>query len=143
MGKPIHLVKLCVGADSIEDLELWQAQRRATGPETLSRHVTRLWPKQEAALLDGGSLYWVIKGQVLARQRILRLDEVIGQDGIRRCGIIMDSDVVRTESVPRRPFQGWRYLQDGDAPRDLDLTRARQDDLPHDLTAALAEIGIR
>ncbi|MCI2400592.1 DUF1489 domain-containing protein [Aliiroseovarius subalbicans] len=143
MGNPIHLVKLCVGADSVEDLETWQAARRAAGTEPLSRHVTRMWPKQDAALLDGGSLYWVIKGMILARQRILRLDEVIGEDGIRRCGIVMEPEVIRTQGVPRRPFQGWRYLKDGDVPGDLTRAKPDEDALPHELSAALADIGIR
>lgn len=143
MGTPIHLVKLCVGAERVEDLDAWQAARAGGRVDYEPCHVTRMWPKQEAALLDGGSLFWVFKGFILARQRILRLDEVIGDDGIRRCGIVMDTDVVRTESVPRRPFQGWRYLQDADAPKDLTLSKSDEDELPHDLTAALAEIGIR
>jgi hypothetical protein len=102
-----------------------------------------MWPKREAELLNGGSLYWVFKGFILARQRVLRLDEVIGEDGIRRCGIVMGQEVVRTESVPRRAFQGWRYLTPEDAPADLNLARRDEDELPHELSAALADIGIR
>lgn len=140
-SRHVNLVKLCVGAERVEDLIAWQAQRRAAGHPT--RHVTRMWPKRGDALLNGGSLYWVFKGVILARQRVIRLDEVQGEDGIPRCGIVLDPEVIRTEGVPRRPFQGWRYLAAEDAPRDLPKTRQREEDLPPALSAALAEIGVR
>ena len=142
MDKSLHLIKLCVGAEKVEDLIEWQASARAKGPDGLPRHVTRMWPKRADDLLDGGSLYWVIKGLVLARQRIVRLDEVDRGDGKKRCGIVMDPIVYRTESVQKRPFQGWRYLPGTDAPRDLSLDRANED-LPPTLMAALADIGVR
>lgn len=142
MDNSLNLIKLCVGAESVRDLIDWQKTPRAKGPDGLPRHVTRMWPKRDAELLDGGSLYWVFKGVVLARQRIVRLDEVDRGDGIRRCGIVLDPDVVRTEAVPRRPFQGWRYLEAKAAPRDLPRGRAN-DDIPPKLMAALAEIGVR
>ncbi len=142
VDKSLHLIKLCVGAERVEDLLEWQASVRARGPDGLPRHVTRMWPKRADELLDGGSLYWVFKGLVLARQRIVRLDEVDRGDGIKRCGIVMDPIVYRTETVPKRPFQGWRYLQGADAPRDLSLDRANED-LPPKLLAALADIGVR
>jgi len=93
-------------------------------------------------VLDGGSLYWVFKGQVLARQRILRLDPVTGADGINRCAIVLDPDVHLTEPAPRRPFQGWRYLTDTDAPRDLPKARTGDDTLPPGMAEALAEFGL-
>lgn len=142
MSARIHLVKLCVGADSVEDLADWQAQTRARGTDGMPRHVTRMWPKRESELLDGGSLYWVIRGEILCRQRILRLDEVIGSDGIRRCAIVLEPDIHRTQAAPRRPFQGWRYLKPEDAPRDLPRGRDSDDTLPEDLNRALAEIGV-
>ncbi|MEV8466759.1 DUF1489 domain-containing protein [Fluviibacterium sp. DFM31] len=138
-----NLIKLCVGADAVEDLIAWQKTRAAQQPDGLPRHVTRMWPKREAELLAGGSLYWVFKGAILARQRILRLDEVIGEDGIRRCGIVMDPQIIRTRPAPRRPFQGWRYLKPEDSPADLDRASAAGDDrLPREMQAALAEIGV-
>lgn len=146
MGNTINLVKLCVGAKAVEDLETWQAQRMAQTGAPHPRHVTRMWPKREAELLAGGSLYWVFKGMVLARQRVIRLEEVIGDDGIRRCAIVLDPKVIRTESQPRRAFQGWRYLTPDQAPRDLSAaTQAAGSDapLPAELAAALADIGIR
>lgn len=140
----LHLIKLCVGADCIEDLADWQASGRGDGPDGLPRHVTRMWPKRAEDLLAGGSLYWVIKGVVLVRQRILRLDEVDRGDGIARCGIVLDRELVRTEPLPRRPFQGWRYLPGKDAPRDLPKHRLNEDaNLPPRLMAALSEIGVR
>ena len=139
---PLNLIKLCVGAACVDDLIDWQKQGRAHGPDGLPRHVTRMWPKRADELLDGGSLYWVIKGLLLARQRIVRLDQVDRGDGIVRCGIALDPAVVRTEAHTRRPFQGWRYLNAEDAPPDLRPGRAG-DDLPPQLEVALAEIGVR
>lgn len=101
-----------------------------------------MWPKQDTLLLNGGSLYWVFKGLVLCRQEIVRLDEVIGEDGIRRCGIVLDDTVVRTASAPKRPFQGWRYLKPADAPPDLPKGRDSEPSLPPELNRALAEIGV-
>ena len=138
----INLVKLCVGAEEVQDLIDWQASARAKGPDGLPRHVTRMWPKQADALLNGGSLYWVFKGLVLCRQRILRLDEVQGQDGIVRCGIVLDPEVFRTAPAPKRPFQGWRYLKPEDAPPDLRKGRESEAALPPELNRALAEIGV-
>jgi hypothetical protein len=138
------LLKLCVGADGVDDLVDWQdgraAEARAAGRDATPVHVTRLWPRREAELLDGGSLYWVFRGLVLARQRILGLEPRRGADGIERCAIRFDSEVVRTVPQPRRPFQGWRYLRAQDAPRDLlglDVS-----DLPPVLAVGLAEVGV-
>ena len=112
----LHLVKICVGAETVDDLLDWQRNPRAKGPDGLPRHVTRMWPKRAEELLAGGSLYWVFKGSILARQCILRLDEAMGADGIARCAIVLDPHVVRTHAATRRPFQGWRYLKAEDAP---------------------------
>lgn len=138
----MHLQKLSVGTETVEDLTAWQATRRAQTPDGLPRHVTRMWPKREAELLDGGSIFWVIKGMILCRQSIVRLDEYDSADGVRRCAIVLDPEVVRVAATPRRPFQGWRYLQPDDAPPDLSKTRQGEEPLPPELSAALAEIGI-
>lgn len=143
MAKHVHLLKLCVGAEKVEDLEAWQATARARGADGLPVHVTRMWPRRAAELLNGGSLYWVFKGVILARQRIVRLEERRGQDGILRCAIVLDPEITRTEGAPRRPFQGWRYLNPADAPRDLSPTRNADDTLPPELAAALAQLGVR
>ena len=136
----INLLKLCVGAESVEDLLDWQRQQRSHWPEGRAIHVTRMWPKREADVLEG-SLYWVIKGGTPARQRILDLQEVNLGDGIPRCAVL-DLDVIRTEAAPRRPFQGWRYLDPKEAPRDLPKGRAKDDPLPPNLAQALAELGL-
>ena len=101
MSNYIHMVKLSVGTESIEGLIHWQSMARAQGPDGAPRHVTRMWPKQERALLNGGSIYWVIKGFIQCRQRIVRLDEVFGQDGIRRCAIVLEPELIRTTSAPQ------------------------------------------
>lgn len=143
MAQYINLVKLCVGADSVEDLIDWHRTHPSPFPTGERRHVTRMWPRREEELLNGGSLYWVVKGAILCRQPIVRLDKVEGKDGILRCGIIMDPEVIRTEAAPRRPFQGWRYLAQEDAPRDLRKSRETESSLPTELSQALADIGVR
>ncbi len=144
MSEPLHILKLCVGAEKVEDLLEWQAAHFGTGPDQApARHVTRMWPKRTDEILAGGSLYWVFKGVVLARQRIVDLQELVGADGIRRCALILEREVVRTEAMPRRPFQGWRYLSAIEAPRDLPRGRDPEAALPRALQAALAEIGLR
>jgi len=143
----INLIKLCVGAEKVEDLEVWQAGRaQAAGlriEDYEPTHVTRMWPKRAAEILKGGSLYWVFKGFVLARQPILRFDPREGTDGITRCAIVMAPKVIRTQAVPRRPFQGWRYLKAEDSPPDLPPGRGHDDELPTKMNLALAEIGLR
>lgn len=138
----IHLVKLCVGIDTVEQLEAYRAKLRAETGVAESRHVTRMWPKQEDKLLNGGSLYWVIKGSIQARQKLLRLEEVQGGDGVRRCAMVLEPEIIRVAPALRRPFQGWRYLKPEDAPPDLPRGRAGEADLPPELRAQLAEIGV-
>ena len=139
----LNIIKLCVGAESVEDLLDWQRDNAPRWAPGTAEHVTRMWPKRAAEILAGGSLYWVIKGVVLARQRILALAELRGADGIARCALVLDAQVIRTEAAPRRPFQGWRYLDPAESPRDLALGRAREDKLPPAMEQALAEIGLR
>ena len=138
----LHLQKLSVGTDDTDDLAAWQQTRRAQSDDGLPRHVTRMWPKREAELLNGGSIYWVIKGVIQCRQRIVRLDEYRRDDGILRCAFVLDPEIVRVAAVQRRPFQGWRYLAPSDAPPDLTQAKAGEDVLPPELSAALADIGI-
>ena len=142
MDKSVHLLKLSVGSESVESIAAWQAQWRKQRGRKHYAHVTRMWPKREAEILNGGSIYWVVKGLILARQRVLGLEEFIGQDGIRRCGIVCEAALIRTTTVPKRAFQGWRYLDPGDAPADLPKGRAQETPLPPELNRALAEIGV-
>jgi hypothetical protein len=139
MTASLNLIKLCVGCDDPSELERWQQQRFPDGP---ARHVTRMWPRREAELLDGGSIYWVFKGMLQARQRILRLDEDEAGDGIRRCALVLDPQLVRVAAVQRRPFQGWRYLAAADAPPDLPEGRESEPGLPADVARALADMGL-
>jgi hypothetical protein len=138
----LHLIKLSVGTETVEGLENWQKIKRSEAHDGCSRHVTRMWPKKESELLQGGSMYWVIKGSIQARQRIVGLEEVIGGDGIRRCGIVLAPELIRTQTALRRPFQGWRYLKAEDAPPDLPKGRESEEALPTDLANALSEIGV-
>ncbi len=138
----LNLIKLCVGCDSVEQLRQWQSERIRSGAFANPEHVTRMRPRREAELLEGGSLYWVIKGFVLARQRIIDLESRESPDGITRCAIIFDCEIVRTIAVPKRPFQGWRYLRSQDAPLDLSLQGFAEHELPPKLEAALNEVGV-
>ncbi len=140
MAECIHLVKLCVGVDSLEQLIAWREKRYTKGEP--NRHVTRMFPRRAGEILNGGSLYWVIKGHIQARQRIIALEEVTGGDGIRRCAIVMEPELIRTVAARRRPFQGWRYLAPENAPPDLPQSRNQDDPLPDDMQRALAEIGL-
>lgn len=140
----LNLLKLCVGAETVDDLADWQAERsaanRAAGLDPRHCHVTRMWPRRGQELLDGGSLYWVVKGLVLVRQRIVALEPRDGADGIRRCALRLDPKLIRTSPQPRRPFQGWRYLQSRDAP--CDLLGDVPTDLPPAIAVDLARIGV-
>ncbi|MEM6341150.1 MAG: DUF1489 domain-containing protein [Pseudomonadota bacterium] len=138
----IHLVKLSVGSDSVEDIANWQRHRSKQISDGAYYHLTRMWPKRDAELLLGGSIYWVVQGIIQVRQKISGFREIIGEDGIRRCGIVLDAELIRTQSAPKRPFQGWRYLKPEDAPPDLPKHREHEDPLPTELNRALAEIGV-
>jgi hypothetical protein len=138
----VHLIKLSVGTRSVEGLARWQRGARAKGPHGNPRHVTRMWPRRAEELLDGGSIYWVIRGVVMCRQPVLRLDEVMGADGVARCGIVLRPGLVPVVPVPRKAFQGWRYLAPGDAPSDAEGSEAGEAPLPPRMAAALAEIGV-
>jgi hypothetical protein len=132
----IHLIKLCVGCDSIEDLEAWQRTREA-GPDW--RVHTRHTPKRADELLEGGSLYRVFKGVILCRQRIIGIQTLGGGQG-KRCEIVLDPETVRVSPALRRPFQGWRYLKPEEAPDDLS-TGTGGATIPIELASRLRELG--
>ena len=142
----LHLIKLCVGCDSIEDLVEWieyrMREKKAAGEKLEHFHVTRMVPKRIPGLLDGGSLYWVVKGIVQVRQRLIDVRPFVDNEGIGRCRLVLEPKVTRTAWQPRRPFQGWRYLEPKDAPRDLKKGKGG-DDLPPELRAELAGLGLR
>jgi hypothetical protein len=143
---PLHLLKLCVGCDSVEDLEGWirfrLEERRRAGQKPEQFHTTRMIPQRAAELLDGGSLYWVIRGSVQVRQRLLDIRPFRDPDGIQRCHLVLEPELAATEWQPRRPFQGWRYLVPAEAPADLASAYAELGELPHTLRRELAELGL-
>ncbi|WP_062116665.1 DUF1489 family protein [Aureimonas sp. AU40] len=140
----LHMIKLCVGVESIEDLQIHVEHRlqlaNLSGQVAEQTHVTRVMPKRAAEILAGGSLYWVIKAQVQVRQPILRFDAFTAEDGIERCRIVLAPDFIPTRWQPRRAFQGWRYLTQDDAPPDR--TSGDGEPLPADLQRELAGLGL-
>ena len=142
----LHLVKLCVGIDSIAHLAERQSYRlrqmRNAGEMPELWHRTRQMPRRREDVLEGGSLYWVIKGVIQVRQRILDLRAVRGDDGISRCDIVYETQLVPTRPQPRRAFQGWRYLETDAAPPDLDLRADGLDEMPAKMKADLIELGL-
>jgi hypothetical protein len=133
----LHLIKLCVGIDSLEELERHIARRAARGEIV---HGTRQTPRQRDAVLGGGSLYWVIKGVVQARQPIRDLRAETDAEGRSLCAIVLAPELIPVQPRRRRPFQGWRYLKPEDAPPDLATGDA--DDIPPAMRAALAELAL-
>lgn len=142
----LHLIKLCVGCDSITDLEEWieenRAHHRRLGRDYEQTHTTRMAPKRMDELLDGGSLYWVIRGQVACRQTLLDVRPFTDDDGIGRCRLVLEPKVVPVEPRPYRPFQGWRYLAAKEAPRDIDTGAGDLAIMPEDMRRQLAELGL-
>ena len=142
----LNLLKLCVGADSVEDLRGWidfrLAEKKAAGQKPENLHTTRMVPKRADEIIGEGSLYWVIKGRVQCRQRIVDIRPFIDGEGISRCHIVLDPEVVLTHSQPKRPFQGWRYLKQEDAPADLGTTGEGIETLPADMRNELADLGL-
>lgn len=143
---PLHLLKLCVGAESIEDMAQWIAarldERRRAGLPAEQTHTTRMVPKRQDELLDDGSLFWVIKGAVAARQRLVDIRPFTDSDGIARCHLVLDPALVEVEPRPCRPFQGWRYLRPQDAPADIGRGGADMLALPDALRRELRSLGL-
>jgi len=111
------MVKLWVGADDASDIERWQARLRQSAP--LPYHHTRMVAKRGGELRDGGSIYWVTKGIILVRQRIMDVREISDRGGRKACELVFEPDLIPVEPTPKRAFQGWRYLKPEDAPADL------------------------
>jgi hypothetical protein len=137
----LHLLKLCVGADSVADLRAWTEMRRKRGPG-VHAHVTRMFPKRAEELLDGGSLYWVIKGQIAARQKLIGVEPFVDSAGVKRCALQLDDAVVAVRPRPHRAFQGWRYFQPAEAPPDLDAASSGLAEMPEALRRQLSELGL-
>jgi hypothetical protein len=143
----LHLIKLCVGCDSIEDLREWQrgrlAEMRRRGEPARLHHHTRMMPQRRQEILAGGSLYWVIRGQVRVRQRILALDPRNDEEGRGFCAIRLGAKLVPVMPQKQRPFQGWRYLEATAAPPDLAARGAGgQEPPPPEMLAELRALGL-
>lgn len=141
----LHLIKLCVGIESTEHLQTYlegqQALHDAAGTIYERKHTTRMVPKRRDELLDGGSLYWVIKGKVQARQKLLDIRPFNDEEGISRCDLVMDKELIITQWQPRRAFQGWRYLKVEDAPKDIEIGEGH-DAMPIEFKQELADLGL-
>ena len=176
----LHLIKLCVGCDSVEDLEDWIKQKlkarakaggkngskkngagkKAAGKNGASKngaskngasksahkpernHTTRMVPKRADEIVAGGSLYWVIRGQIMCRERILDIRPFVDKEGVGRCHFVLDCKPVLVEPRPYRAFQGWRYLAPKDAPRDLDRVAPGARDMPEAMRRELRDLGL-
>lgn len=149
----LHLLKLSAGCDSTETLESWQREREQQYGRRF--HRTRMMPRRRDELLAGGSIYWVIKGFIQARQRILAFEslDLVKEDSEeveRHILLILDSELVRTDLNAVRPFQGWRYLKGIDAPKDWGtvaaLNRANRprgfEEMPQRLFEELSDLGL-
>lgn len=135
----VHVLKLCVGAENVAQIAQWQAEQMALG-RRLPVCGTRSWPKRGAQILAGGSLYWIVKGLIVVRQRVLEIAEVEDEYGLR-CGFWLEPGLVPVMPQLRRPFQGWRYLEPEDAPADLSGDGGGED-LPEDLRRKLSALGV-
>lgn len=142
----VHLIKLCVGVDTVAELAAWQAKRLKRLAREKKKvehcHRTLQMPRRRDEVLDGGSLYWVIKGFVLVRQRVLDLRPDVKNDGTACCGIVLDTELVATRAHPRRAFQGWRYLDPADAPQDAKGFAESADDMPRAMREGLRELRL-
>lgn len=143
---PLHLLKLCVGAESPADLRGWIDQRlhamRQAGETPEHRHTTRMVPKRTDELLDGGSLYWIIRGEIAIRQSLVAVRPFTDEGGIGRCHLVLDDAMVPVDPRPHRPFQGWRYLRAGDAPPDFAAVQADIAAMPETMRRTLRDLGL-
>src|SRR5689334_3944141 len=144
---PLHLIKLAVGCESVKELKEWIAERmlaaKKKGLPQLHVHVTRMTPKRVDEILAGGSLYWVIRGEVAAREKIVGIEPFRDGDGIGRCRLIMQPKVIAVSPRPMRPFQGWRYLAEDAAPPDFGRAAAAGvEAMPEPLRRELRDLGL-
>jgi hypothetical protein len=141
----LHLIKLCVGVSEPHELAAWQKKRwddaKKAGRKPECRHLTRNTPKRADEIIGGGSLYWVIKGVIRVRQRIIGIKPVT-MDGAPRCKLLLDRKLVRVTPRPMRAFQGWRYLEPADAPPDLDSLGKGAANMPPKMLEELRELGL-
>ncbi|MBO0344761.1 DUF1489 family protein [Roseibium limicola] len=139
----LNLLKLCVGADSVESLQAWidfrLEQKTLSGESHEHTHTTRMVPTRREELLDGGSLYWVIKGRIQVRQHLLDIRPFTDAAGVKRCDLVLEPRLILTQYQPKRPFQGWRYLKSEDAPKDVTGGREAAS-MPEEMRRELTEL---
>ena len=142
----LNLVKLCVGVSAVEELQAWIDYRidekRRLGKPAEQAHTTRMIPKRKEELLDGGSLYWVIKGNIQVRQILTDIRPFTDSEGINRCDLVLEPRLILTEWNPRRAFQGWRYLKAEEAPPDLGAGNSGSEHIPAHLRLELSNLGL-
>jgi len=146
MEKKLNLIKLCVGINSISELEERQSKlilpKKFKSKNDTTFHITRMYPQRDKEILSGGSLFWVIKGQILARQKILFLERIKDENNIKRCLIGLERKIYITQTQPRKPFQGWRYLKQELSPKDISIYDKSEEELPHNLKLDMYKIGV-
>jgi hypothetical protein len=135
---PVHLVKVAVGIESIEHFRQRMKARRG---RTFTHH-TRHMPKRAEEVLAGGSLYWIVKGRIAVRCPIVGLKDVVLEGEGPHCGIVMKTELIPVVPQPRRPHQGWRYLEADEAPADLPKMGRGSAELPPELAAELRDLGL-
>ena len=143
----VHLLKLCVGIEDVEHLIRVQQARMAlaveTGKPCVVRHITRNTPRRANELLNGGSMYWVIRRAITVRQPIIGIKSLKKEDGRPVCVILLENKYIRTVPRQHRAFQGWRYLSNDDVPEDLNRNHLSLDsELPLQMTTELRELGL-
>jgi len=137
----IHLKKLCVGAENVNSLYERQCTIRKKLKKTI--HITRMFPKKHIELKNGGSIFWVFKGYIRARQSILDIERFTGKDSIKRCKIFLADKIMLTTHKKERPFQGWRYFDDKDIPNDIELfDHTKFDSENENLVSELSKLGL-
>ena len=142
----VNLVKLCVGITTINQLEQLQSMRRGeyvkAGRPPVNIHITRNKPKRSKEIINSGSLYWVIRRQIRVRQKIIRIDDIEDAEGRKKCCLVLDPDLIKTEHRAYRPFQGWRYLEQSDAPADLSNNQKAGSEMPSEMEKELRGLGL-
>ena len=138
-GMTIHIKKLCVGVESLAELQHRMHMRASQGADMVCAYTTHK-PKQAAQLIQHGSLYWIIKGKMSARQKVIGFGEWIDDSGRTRTKILLDAHIVATVPYACRPFQGWRYLKPNDTPADLQHTDTNG--IPSDMVVLFRDLGI-
>jgi hypothetical protein len=143
---PLHIIKLAVGCESVKELKSWVAERIRTakqkGLPPHHIHITRMTPKRVDEVLAGGSLYWVIRGEIAAREKIIAIEPFRDKDGIGRCRLVMQPKVIAVRPRPMRAFQGWRYFAEADIPPDLGSVGAGIEAMSEPLRRELRDLGL-